>query len=210
MGAKISGAGTSEIKIVGVKRLGKAYIEVIPDRIEAGTYVIAGALLGNNLRVENIIPDHIEALTLKLKEMGFKMDIGSDYIEINEDNITDFVEKEKIHLIKMNFEEPTEELIMKTLELYPNTNRFVISNNIKLYNDVLKNTPKKYYIENTENTKIITFFKKNNKVLFNFNNVNKKVKEFLLDNFLFDILKNVEVIVIDKNSYINKETVLQN
>lgn len=84
MGAKISGAGTSEIKIVGVKRLGKAYIEVIPDRIEAGTYVIAGALLGNNLRVENIIPDHIEALTLKIKEMGFKMDIGSDYIEISE------------------------------------------------------------------------------------------------------------------------------
>lgn len=88
MGAKISGAGTSEIKIVGVKKLGKAYIEVIPDRIEAGTYVIAGALLGNDFRVENIIPDHIEALTLKLKEMGFKMDIGSDYIEINEtDNL---------------------------------------------------------------------------------------------------------------------------
>lgn len=83
MGAKITGAGTSEIIIQGVEKLGKAYIEVIPDRIEAGTYVIAGALMGNNLKIVNIIPDHIEALTLKLKEMGFKMNIGSDFLEIS-------------------------------------------------------------------------------------------------------------------------------
>lgn len=83
MGANIMGAGTNEIRIVGVSALNGAYTEVIPDRIEAGTYVIAGALVGDNLRIENIIPDHIEALLLKLKEMGFKMHIGSDYLEIS-------------------------------------------------------------------------------------------------------------------------------
>ena len=83
MGAKITGAGTSEIRIVGVEKLHTAYTEVIPDRIESGTYIIAGALLGKNLRVENIIPDHVESLTLKLKEMGFKMEIGTDYVVIN-------------------------------------------------------------------------------------------------------------------------------
>lgn len=83
MGANIMGAGTNEIRIIGVSKLNGAYTEVIPDRIEAGTYVIAGALIGNNLRIENIIPDHIESLLLKLKEMGFKMNIGSDYLEIS-------------------------------------------------------------------------------------------------------------------------------
>ncbi|MBO7079959.1 MAG: UDP-N-acetylglucosamine 1-carboxyvinyltransferase, partial [Bacilli bacterium] len=66
MGAKITGAGTSEIRIVGVESLHTAYTEVIPDRIEAGTYIIAGALMGKDLRIENIITDHVESLTLKL------------------------------------------------------------------------------------------------------------------------------------------------
>ena len=83
MGAKITGAGTSEIRIVGVESLHTAYTEVIPDRIEAGTYIIAGALMGKDLRIENIIPDHVESLTLKLKEMGFKMEIGTDYVVIS-------------------------------------------------------------------------------------------------------------------------------
>ena len=83
MGAKITGAGTSEIKIKGVSSLKGCFTEVIPDRIETGTYIIAGALLGNNLIIKNIIPDHVEALTLKLQEMGVKMTIGKDYIKIN-------------------------------------------------------------------------------------------------------------------------------
>ena len=88
MGAKITGAGTSEIKIKGVTSLKGCFAEVIPDRIETGTYIIAGALLGNNLRINNIIPDHVEALTLKLQEMGVKMTIGKDYIKINKcDNL---------------------------------------------------------------------------------------------------------------------------
>lgn len=80
MGAKITGAGTSEIRIQGVDELKGCYTEVIPDRIEAGTYVILGALTGNKLKVDNIIPEHIEMLTLKLKEMGVNMEVGSDYI----------------------------------------------------------------------------------------------------------------------------------
>ncbi len=70
MGAKITGAGTSEIRIQGVKKLSGCYTEVIPDRIEAGTYAIIGAMVGKNLKISNIIPEHIEALMLKMKEMG--------------------------------------------------------------------------------------------------------------------------------------------
>ena len=84
MGAKITGAGTSEIRIQGVNKLKGTYTEVIPDRIEAGTYVILGALVGDKLKVDNIIPEHIEMLTLKMKEMGVDMEIGSDYIITSE------------------------------------------------------------------------------------------------------------------------------
>lgn len=88
MGAKIRGAGTSKITIVGVEKLGKCYIEVIPDRIEAGTYIIAGALMGKNLRINNIIPGHVEMLLSKMKEMGVNMEIGEDYVIVSKtDNL---------------------------------------------------------------------------------------------------------------------------
>ncbi len=83
MGAKISGAGTSTIKIIGVDKLNGCFHEVIPDRIEAGTYTIIGALTGNYLKVDNIIPEHIEALTSKLMEMGVELEIGADYLIVN-------------------------------------------------------------------------------------------------------------------------------
>lgn len=83
MGAKIKGAGTSEIKIEGVKNLNKATIEVIPDRIEAGTYMILAALTGDNLIIENIIPEHLESLILKLKEAGADIKVKEDYCIIN-------------------------------------------------------------------------------------------------------------------------------
>ena len=86
MGAKISGAGTSEIKIEGVSKLKDGFIEVILDRIEAGTYVIAGALVGNKLKIENIIPDHIESLTSKLKEMNVPIEIYDDYLIVSKAN----------------------------------------------------------------------------------------------------------------------------
>lgn len=83
MGAKIRGAGTSEIRITGVNKLGRGFVEVIPDRIEAGTYIIAGALMGNNLKINNIIPDHIDSLILKLKEMGVKMNVHENHLFIS-------------------------------------------------------------------------------------------------------------------------------
>lgn len=83
MGAKISGAGTSVIRIEGVKKLHKAMIEVIPDRIEAGTYIILGAMIGDNLKITNIIPEHIDALLSKLKDMKVKYEIDYNSITIS-------------------------------------------------------------------------------------------------------------------------------
>ena len=80
MGAKITGAGTSTIKIKGVSKLKKGYVEVIPDRIEAGTYIIIGSLIGENLKIDNIIPEHLEALTTKLLESNDNIEIGRDYV----------------------------------------------------------------------------------------------------------------------------------
>ena len=80
MGAKITGAGTSSIKIIGVDHLGKCFHEVIPDRIEAGTYVIIGALCGNPLKIDNVIPEHIDSLLSKLEEAGVTLEVGADYV----------------------------------------------------------------------------------------------------------------------------------
>lgn len=83
MGAKISGAGTSIIRIEGVKYLHRAMIEVIPDRIEAGTYIILGAMIGENLKIENIIAEHIDALLSKLTDMGVKYELEENMITIS-------------------------------------------------------------------------------------------------------------------------------
>jgi len=83
MGAKIKGAGTNVITIEGVDYLHSCFHEVIPDRIEAGTYLIIGALLGNNLKINNIIPSHIESLTSKLREAGVNMEINDDNIIVS-------------------------------------------------------------------------------------------------------------------------------
>ena len=83
MGAKITGSGTSKITIEGVDYLHKAMIEVIPDRIEAGTYIIAGAMLGKNLIINNIIREHLQALFSKLEEIGIDMDIKENSVIIN-------------------------------------------------------------------------------------------------------------------------------
>ena len=86
MGAKITGAGTSTIKIVGVEKLHRCFHEVIPDRIEAGTYIIIGALCGTPLKVDNIIPEHLDALLSKLEEMGVELETGTDYVTVFESN----------------------------------------------------------------------------------------------------------------------------
>ena len=81
MGAKIAGLGSPRIEIEGVKELGGAEHAVIPDRIEAGTYVIAGAMGGGRVRVENCRPDHLSALLDRLWEARVPFDSGKDWIE---------------------------------------------------------------------------------------------------------------------------------
>ena len=83
MGAKITGAGTSSIRIEGVESLKGCFHEVIPDRIEAGTYIIAGALAGDNLKIDGIIPKHINSLITKLSEMGANMKVFDESIIIS-------------------------------------------------------------------------------------------------------------------------------
>lgn len=80
MGAKVFGAGTSTIEIIGVEELHDGFVEVIPDRIEAGTYIMIGALIGNNLKIENIVEKHLESLLYKLKEAGVKYEINNNSI----------------------------------------------------------------------------------------------------------------------------------
>ena len=73
MGAAISGAGTDTVRIKGVSSLSGAYHQIIPDRIEAGTFMIAAAITGGKIRIENMIPSHLSALTAKLREMGVQI-----------------------------------------------------------------------------------------------------------------------------------------
>jgi UDP-N-acetylglucosamine 1-carboxyvinyltransferase len=82
MGANVRGAGTNVITIDGVHSLSGCFHEIIPDRIEAGTFLIMAAAMGDNMRIRNVIPKHIEALTSKLSEMGADMDIDVDTITI--------------------------------------------------------------------------------------------------------------------------------
>lgn len=82
MGADVRGAGTDTIKITGVEKLHGTTHNIIPDRIEAGTYMIAGAAAGDNFTVRNIIPTHMESLTAKLEELGVKIELGDDYATI--------------------------------------------------------------------------------------------------------------------------------
>ncbi len=70
LGAKVTGAGTSTIRIVGVDRLGGARHAIIPDRIEAGTFMVAAAITGGDVLVENVITNHIKPVIAKLKESG--------------------------------------------------------------------------------------------------------------------------------------------
>lgn len=86
MGAKIKGAGTERIVIDGVKELHSAAVSVIPDRIEAGTYIIMGALLGKNLIVDGINPNHLKVVLNKLKEMGINLKINKNQVIINKAN----------------------------------------------------------------------------------------------------------------------------
>ena len=82
MGARIRGAGTNVITIDGVNSLSGCFHEIIPDRIEAGTFIIIAAAAAKKMTIRNIIPQHLDALLSKLEEMGVKMDVGVDQLTI--------------------------------------------------------------------------------------------------------------------------------
>ena len=130
---------------------------------------------------------------------------GKDLIIIDESNIessnTSLAES-KIHLIKLNFVTPTFIKVSQVLDKYPLTNRFIIEDNIKVYNDILKNTSKKYYVQNYPGQEgIISFFRKNNKVLLCIPNLAPPERQFALTIGLNDILRNLEIIMIDESNY---------
>jgi len=83
MGARIEGAGTDKIEIEGVERLGGASYEVLPDRIEAGTYLVAGAITGGHVRLKNTAPEHLDAVLAKLQDAGATLAVGKDTIELD-------------------------------------------------------------------------------------------------------------------------------
>ncbi|EKB59005.1 UDP-N-acetylglucosamine 1-carboxyvinyltransferase [Falseniella ignava] len=82
MGANIRGAGTNVIRIEGVKELTGTNHTIIPDRIEAGTYISLAVAMGEKVRINNVIYEHIESFIAKLDEMGARMTIGEDSIDI--------------------------------------------------------------------------------------------------------------------------------
>ena len=83
MGAKIEGAGTSTIKIKGVAKLHGARHRINPDRIEAGTYLMAGAITGGDLNIDCCNPEHLGSLLGKLEEMGVKLEIGKENVRVH-------------------------------------------------------------------------------------------------------------------------------
>lgn len=82
MGADIKGAGTDVIRVKGVKELVGCDYSVIPDQIEAGTFMIAAAATKGDVTIENVIPKHLESITAKLMEMGAKVEEGDDSVRV--------------------------------------------------------------------------------------------------------------------------------
>ena len=83
MGARIQGAGTDRIVIEGVERLHGTAYEVLPDRIESGTYLVAGAITAGHIRMKNTRPGHLDAVIGKLREAGASVGIGENWIEVD-------------------------------------------------------------------------------------------------------------------------------
>jgi UDP-N-acetylglucosamine 1-carboxyvinyltransferase len=82
MGARIHGAGTERIEIEGVTELGRARHQIIPDRVEAGTFLVAGAITGGDVTVRDVVPAHLSAVLDKLEATGARLEVGTDRVRI--------------------------------------------------------------------------------------------------------------------------------
>ena len=129
--------------------------------------------------------------------------MGTDFVRINELTMADeyITSIPRIHIIKLDFKEPTTEKVEFVLRTFSSTNRFVIDNNIRFYNGILRQTNKKYYIANTEEDRLITFFKRNNKVLLDTTILNPLEKAFVFSVALQDVLFNTEVMIVKEKHY---------
>ncbi len=83
LGAKIKGAGTDTLIVEGVEKLGGGEYRVMPDRIEAGTYLVAGALSRGHIRVKRVCPEHLSSILVKLQDAGAEITCGDDWVELN-------------------------------------------------------------------------------------------------------------------------------
>jgi UDP-N-acetylglucosamine 1-carboxyvinyltransferase len=83
MGADIRGAGTDKIVVQGVQRLRGTTYEVLPDRIESGTYLVAGAITRGHVRIKSTRPEHLDAVLAKLEEAGAKVGVGENWVEVD-------------------------------------------------------------------------------------------------------------------------------
>jgi UDP-N-acetylglucosamine 1-carboxyvinyltransferase len=83
MGAQIQGAGTDRIVIDGVQRLNGVHYEVLPDRIEGGTYLVAGAITAGHVRIKHTRPEHLDAVVVKLREAGATVHCGDNWVEVD-------------------------------------------------------------------------------------------------------------------------------
>lgn len=83
MGARVFGAGGSTIRIEGVEEIGGTSYQVLPDRIETGTYLVAAAMTGGNVRLKRTMPGCLEAVLVKLQEAGASLTVGDDWIELD-------------------------------------------------------------------------------------------------------------------------------
>jgi UDP-N-acetylglucosamine 1-carboxyvinyltransferase len=83
MGARIEGAGSDTIHIQGVDELTGTAYRVLPDRIESGTYLVAGAITGGRVKINHTCPEHLDAVLAKLREAGAEIRIGTDWVELD-------------------------------------------------------------------------------------------------------------------------------
>jgi UDP-N-acetylglucosamine 1-carboxyvinyltransferase len=97
MGACIEGIGSSSLTIHGVSKLHGATYRIIPDRLAAGTYLIAGVITGGEVRVVDVVPEHLEPVTYKLAEAGARVDEGVDWVSAASGERLDRVDVQAIH-----------------------------------------------------------------------------------------------------------------
>lgn len=137
--------------------------------------------------------------------------VGSDLICVTEQDYTDNISFEhKVHLVKLAFDNPTSDKMFWVMKTFQNTNRFIIADNISFYNSYLKHTNKKYYVSNSEPNKLVSFYKRNNKVLLDTTQLSDFERQFVFNVIIDDILSCTEVVAVSKKDYVQYVEIFNN